>query len=141
MKLHTTVFAATLALLVSAPVLAADDHKGHDHASPTGAHAGHDDKARHGGVVRVVKDVNYELVVKGDTMALYVSDHGQPVDLKSATAKVTLLSTAGKSEVDLAPADGRLEGKGRFDLPAGTKALANVTLAGQPPQAVRFTLK
>jgi hypothetical protein len=142
MKLHTTLFAATFALLAGAPVLAADDHKGHDHASPTGAHAGHDDKAKYGGVVSVVKDVNYELVIKGDTMALYVSDHGKPVDLKGATAKVTLLSTAGKSEVDLAQADGRLEGKGRFiDLPHGTKAMANVTLPGQPAQAVRFTLK
>lgn len=135
MKLRSLVYAATLGLVLGLPAWAAD------HPSETGAHAGHDDKARHGGVVRVVKDVNYELVVKGDTMALYVSDHGKPADLNGATAKVTLLSTAGKSEVDLAPANGRLEGKGRFDLPAGTKALANVTLAGQPNQAVRFTLK
>ena len=37
MKLHSTVFAAAFALMAGAPVLAADDHKGHDHASPTGA--------------------------------------------------------------------------------------------------------
>jgi hypothetical protein len=106
-----------------------------------GAHAGHDDKAKYGGVVSVVKGVNYELVVKKDMLALYVSDHGKPVDLKGASAKVTLLSTAGKTEVDLLSVGDRLEAKGRFELPAGTKALANVTLAGQPSESVRFALK
>lgn len=122
------------------PVLAAEDHKGHDH-SGTGAHAGHDDKARYGGVVSVVKDVNYELVVKPDAVALYVADHGKPVDLKGATARLTLLSASDKSEVTLAPAGDRLEAKGAFKPAAGTKALASVTLAGQAPTSVRFTLK
>jgi len=141
MQLRSTLCAATLGLLLGAPALAADEHKGHDHARPTGTHAGHADKAKYGGVVSVVKDVNYELVAKKDTLALHVVDHGKPADLKGASAKVTLLSTAGKTEVDLAPVDDRLEAKGRFELPAGTKALATVTLPGQPPQAVRFVLK
>ena len=122
------------------PVMAADDHKGHDN-SGTGAHAGHDDKARHGGVVSVVKDVNYELVVKPDAVALYISDHGKPVDLKGASARLTLLSASDKSEVTLAPMGDRLEAKGAFKPAAGTKVLASVTLAGQSATPVRFTLK
>lgn len=141
MQFPSTLGVAILSLLAGAPSLAADDHKGHDHASPTGAHAGHDDKAKYGGVVSVVKDVNFELVVKKDTLALYVVDHGKPVDLKGASAKVTLLSSTGKSELNLASVGERLEAKGRFELPAGTKAMATVTLAGQPAQTVRFVLK
>jgi hypothetical protein len=140
MKFRPIVSVMAAAAALSAPVWAADDHKGHDD-SGTGAHAGHDDKARHGGVVRVEKDVNYELVIKPDTAALYIADHGKPVDLKGASAKLTLLSKAGKAEATLVPVGDRLEAKGSFAGGAGTKALATVTLAGQAPVSVRFTLK
>ena len=140
MKFHSTLGVMAAAAALATPVWAADNHKGHDH-SGTGAHAGHDDKARHGGVVRVVNDVNYELVVKPDSAVLYIADHGKPVDLKGASAKLTLLSKAGKTESTLVPAGDRLEAKGSFNAPAGTKALANVTLSGKAPVAVRFTLK
>lgn len=140
MKISHALYLLTALAALAQPALAADDHKGHDHAG-TGAHAGHDDKARHGGVVSVVKDVNYELVVTPDTATLYVSDHGQPVDLKGASARLMLLSNADKSEATLAPAGDRLEAKGAFKPAAGTKALAQVTLPGQAVTAVRFVLK
>lgn len=140
MKLSILLIAFSTCMAASLPATAADDHKGHDHAG-TGAHKGHDDKARHGGVVSVVKDVNYELVVKGDVLALYITDHGKPVDLKGATAKLTLLSAGGKSEATLAPAGDHLEAKGPFKLAANTKALASIALAGQAPVSVRFTIK
>jgi hypothetical protein len=131
----TCLIAGTLAL----PAAASDDHKDHDEG--TGAHAGHDDKARYGGVVRVVNDVNLELVVKADVVALYIADHGKPVDLQGASARLTLLSTAGKTEVTLLPAGDHLEAKGTFKPAAGTKALASVTLAGKAPVSARFALK
>lgn len=140
MKIHAILYALAASTVLTLPVSAADDHKGHNH-SGTGAHAGHDDKARHGGVVRVEKDVNYELVVKPDVAALYIADHGKPVDLKGATAKLTLLTKAGKTEASLVPAGDRLEAKGSFASGPGTKALVSVTLAGQAPVSVRFTLK
>jgi hypothetical protein len=129
-----------LALALALPAVAADDHNGYDHAS-TGAHAGHDDKPRFGGIVRVEKDVNYELVVKPDAVTLHIADHGKPVDLKGASAQLTLLSTAGKTEATLQPAGDRLEAKGTFKGGAGIKAMVTVTLAGQAPVVVRFTLK
>lgn len=141
MKQLITLTSLIAAAALSAPALAAEDHKDHDHSGKAaGAHA-HDAKPVHGGVISVVKDVNYELVAKDDVLALYVSDHGKPVDLKGASAKVTLLSASGKNEATLAPTGDRLEAKGSFKAAAGTKALANVVLAGQAPVAVRFTLK
>ena len=124
----------------STPALAADDHKGHDHGGKAGGHA-HEAKPVHGGVVSVVKDVNYELVAKADTLTLYVSDHGKPVDLKGASAKLTLLSSTDKADVTLAPAGDRLEAKGSFKVGAGTKVAGQVSLAGGATTSVRFTLK
>jgi len=103
----------------------------------------HRDEARpqRGGAVSVVNDVSYELVATKDAMALYVSDHGKPVDLAGATAKLTLLAGAKKEELVLQPAGGALEAKGAFSLPPGTKALAQVQMKGKPAQTVRFTLR
>lgn len=140
MTLTKFICALAAGTALTLPALAAEDHKGHDHAA-SGSHAGHDDKARHGGNVSVEKDINYELVVKPDTVSLYVSDHGQPVELKDASAKLTLLSAQGKTEATLAPVGDRLEAKGSFKGGVGTKAMATVTLAGQAPTNVRFSLK
>ena len=64
MKLHALASIATIGLAAAlSPAWAADDHKGHDHDNKGGAHA-HEAKPRFGGVVTVVKDVNYELVAK-----------------------------------------------------------------------------
>ena len=99
-------------------------------------------KAKHGGIVAESKDIEYELVPKADSIALYVEDHGQKVDTKGASAKVTLLSGGEKSEIALLPAgENKLEAKGSFKLAAGTKAVSVVTLAGKPAATARFELK
>ncbi|MCR6478414.1 hypothetical protein NU688_19795 [Variovorax sp. ZS18.2.2] len=139
MKLATFIAAATLG--ISSGAFAADDHKGHEHEGK-GA-AAHKDEAKpaHGGIVTVAKDVSYELVARPDLISLYVSDHGKPVDLAGATAKVTLLSAGKKEEAALVPAADSLQAKGTFAVGAGTKVVANVSLKGQAPQPIRFSLK
>lgn len=133
--------AAVLAMSFANVGFAADDHKGHDHDEKKGGEHAHDAKPAYGGVVSVVKDVNYELVAKPDTITLYVTDHGKPVDTKDATATLTLLSASDKSEVKLAPAgENKLQAKGTFKVEKGTKVIASVATGGKP-QSVRFTLK
>ncbi|WP_420473663.1 hypothetical protein [Noviherbaspirillum sp. ST9] len=125
-KLSTALFAA-LSLSMSQGVLASEKD--------------HDDKPRYGGVVSVVKDVNYELVAKPDSITLYVIDHGKPVDTKNASASLTLLSAAEKSEVKLAPAgENKLEAKGNFKVQPGTKVAGSVKIDGKL-NSVKFTLK
>lgn len=139
-KLAATV-TATLALALVNVANAADDHKGHNHDDKKGGEHAHDAKPTYGGVVAVVKDVNYELVAKPDTITLYVTDHGKPVDMKGGSATLTLLSSTEKSEVKLAPAgENKLEAKGNFKVEKGTKVVASVNSGGKP-QSVRFTLK
>lgn len=127
MKLISTTFA--LMLMASGVVFAADKH---DH--------GHEDKPLHGGLVTEIKDMDYELVAKPDVLQLYVRDHGKPVDVSKATAKITLLSGSDKQEVELTPSADRLEAKGSFKVMPGTKVVAQVSLSSKAATA-RFVLK
>lgn len=137
-----SVCVSVSALLLSNAALAADDHKGHDHDNKKSEAHPHDAKPKFGGVVTVVKDVNYELVAKPDSMTLYVNDHDQPVDVKGGSATLTLLSGAEKTEVRLAPAGGnKLEAKGTFKLAPGTKVAASVTTGGKTINNVKFKLQ
>ncbi|MDA8456089.1 hypothetical protein M4R22_15070 [Acidovorax sp. GBBC 3334] len=121
--------AAFSALLASAPARAAGEH----------AH-GHAHQPLHGGTVAEVKDMDYELVAKADVLQLYLRDHGKPVDVAQASAKVTLLAGADKQDVALAPAGDRLEARGAFKLAPGTKALVQVSRGGKVA-TVRFDLR
>jgi hypothetical protein len=100
-----------------------------------------DHTAKHGGVFVEGKEADYELVVKPDTVQLHVTDHGKPKDLSKALAKLTLLNGTEKQEVELKPADGKLEAKGAFKVGTGTKAVAVVTIGGKTLGTARFTLK
>lgn len=111
-------------------------------AASAAAHADGDHKPKYGGVVAVVKDVQYELVAKPDSVALFVEDHGKKVDTKGATAKLTLLTGGDKTEIALVPVgENGLEAKGVFKVPAGTKSVATITLAGKPAINARFEIK
>ncbi len=138
---HFTVLSALLLACVINPVSAADEHKGHDHSEkPAKAHA-HEAKPRHGGVVSVVKDINYELVAKRYSLALYVTDHEQPVDTRNASGTITLLSASGRIDAQLLPAGGNLlRASGTFKIQPGTKAVAMVKLDEKSSQEVRFVL-
>lgn len=139
--MKTALFIASSALVLSSGAFAAGEHKGHDHDSKgTTAHAD-DTKASHGGVVTVIKDVNYELVARSEMIALYVTDHGKSVDLAGASAKLTLLSANKQEEVTLTPGPDALQAKGSFNVAAGTKVVAHVALKGESVRPVRFTLK
>lgn len=105
---------------------------GHDH--------GHEHKPLHGGVVSEVKDMDYELVTTPETIQLHLRDHGKPVDVAKASAKLTILVGADKQEIELTPAGAQLEAKGSFKVNNG-KVVALVSLPGKTPTTVRFVLK
>jgi hypothetical protein len=99
-------------------------------------------KPKYGGIVREVKGIQYELVAKPDSIAIYVEDHGKKVGTKGATATLTLLSGKEKSETPLTPSgENALEAKGSFKLAPGTRVVAVVTLSGRPATSVRFAVK
>lgn len=110
-------------------------------SSPAFAAGEHDHKPLHGGLVTEVKEVQYELVAQADSLQIYVLDHGKPVKLDGASARVTLLSGSDKQEVELKAVGDKLEAKGSFKVAAGTKVLAAVSLPGKATASPRFTLK
>ena len=124
MKSRIVLMLAAVALVASATAYADGEHK-----------------PKYGGVVTVVKDVQYELVAKADSVALFIEDHGKKVDTKGATGKLTLLTEGGRTEVPLVPmGENGLGAKGAFKVPAGTKAVATITLAGKSAINARFEL-
>jgi hypothetical protein len=105
-------------------------------AGPNDAHH----KPLHGGVLKTVKDIDYELVASPTALRLYVRDHGKAVDVSKASAKLTLLTGAEKQEVDLRPSGDKLEATGSFKVVSGTKAVAALSIGGKQSTA-RFVLK
>ncbi|MBL8381237.1 MAG: hypothetical protein JNM79_25440 [Burkholderiales bacterium] len=105
------------------------------------ASGGHDHSPKHGGVVVEVRDIDLELVLKPDLARLHVRDHGKPVKLEGAGARLTLLAGAEKTEATLARAGDALEAKGNFKTGAGVKAVVVLTLPGKAPITARFTFK
>ncbi len=127
MKLNKLLLATCLAIS-GAAALAAGNH-------------GHGHEPKFGGVVVETKAGDFEIVARPDTLHIYASDHGKPMKLDGAKAKVTLLNGTEKTEAELLPAGDRLEAKGSFKVAKGTRGIAVVTLAGKPPATARFQLK
>lgn len=123
MKLRSTLAAAALAL-----------------TSTAWAAGSHDHEPMHGGIVVATRVADFELVAKPASVQLYLRDHGKPMDVSQAKGKLTLLSGAGKQEVELKPAGDKLEAIGSFRVGPGSKAVAVVTIGGKPATA-RFTLR
>ncbi len=97
-------------------------------------------KPMHGGVLVTVKDIDYELVANPTALRLFVRDHGKPVDISKATAKLTLLSGKEKQEVELKASGDKLEALGSFKVSPGTKVVAVISSGGKQATA-RFVMK
>jgi hypothetical protein len=110
-------------------------------AAPAKASEDHNLAPAHGGVVTESKHLVYELVAKPAAVQLYLRDHGKPVPVAGASAKLTLLAGTAKQDVELKPVGDKLEATGTFNVPAGTKAVAVVSRDGKSLGTARFTLK
>lgn len=112
-------------------------------AAQAGGNHQHDHKPLHGGIVAEASDLDFELLLsRPGQITLYVRDHGKPLALNGASARLTLLSGSDKREASLVAVGGeRLEAQGDFKLAAGSKVVALVQLPGRKPVNVRFALK
>ena len=111
-------------------------------APVTWAAGTHDHSPKFGGIVAQGKAFDGELVAKPDLITVHVSDHGKPMATKGAKGKITMLTGADKSEVELMPAgDSRMEAKGKFNVSVGTKAVVEITPEGKKPSTLRFAIK
>lgn len=98
-------------------------------------------KPQHGGVVQVVNDVNFELVVEADGATIYLVDHDEPMSSKGIAGKLTVLQGSNKTEVDVKEAgDNKLRATG-VKLGKGDKVVAVLNNVEGKTATVRFTLK
>ncbi|WP_333793117.1 hypothetical protein [Hyphomicrobium sp.] len=126
-----TLVVGLAALVIGGGVaLAADGEHAHDHS------------AKHGGIVEHSGHHHLELVAKGDTIKLYVTDEsGAPEDASAAQASATVLADGKVEKVALEPAGGNaLKGSGGFNAGKGTTVVVSLTLPGHEPEQVRFAL-
>lgn len=108
------------------------------HTAPALAHAEHG-QAKYGGLMAEAGLFQGELVAKGSTLTLYITNHGEPVSTVGASAKMTVLSGGQKSEIAFAPAgDNRLAAPSGAALSVGGKAVVAVKHGDGRSGALRF---
>jgi hypothetical protein len=130
-----------LALCYTAALIAPVAHAGSDHG-----HGGHDHGPKHGGVVHEVGDIAGELVIKADTMTLYLFDHDKPLATADSKSKMEAVATVhaggAKTTVTLTPAgDNKLAATGSFKTGVGVRVAVVVKRPGNPEIKLNFRLK
>ena len=134
------------ALALGAGLAVADDnHKhsegdGHNHAEEEAD--SHDHEAKHGGVVEHSGHHHLELVAKGNTIELYITNEGgKEEDVSAAKATATVLADGKTEQVALVPASRNgLKGTGGFNAGAGTTVVISLTMPEHETEQVRFKL-
>lgn len=106
------------------------------------AGAGHEHGPKHGGIAHETGDIAYELVVKAESLTLYVFEHDKPLATAGAKAEATLHAGNAKTTFELAPAgDNKLAAQGSFKTGVGVRVAVSVTLPDKPEAKVNFRLK
>ncbi|MDH4394796.1 MAG: hypothetical protein QE278_03865 [Limnobacter sp.] len=101
----------------------------------------HDLKPVHGGVVSQANHKEFELVIKPDSTQLHVRDHGKPMDLSQASAKLTVLDSGQKQELTLTGQGALLKGNGVQLKGSAYTAVATVEFANKKKTTVRFKVQ
>lgn len=99
------------------------------------------DTPLYGGVVQMVSDLHFELVPRPGGAALYVVDHGTPLDASRMGGKLTVLNGTEKSEAELRPAGANRLEAANVRVGPGSKVVAALKSPDGKPLTVRFTLK
>lgn len=96
---------------------------------------------RHGGIVQVASDVNFELVAEADGATLYLVDHDAPMATKGITGKLTVLQGGKKTDMVVKEAgDNKLRATG-VKLGKGDKIVAVLNNVEGKTVTMRFTVK
>ena len=96
---------------------------------------------RHGGIVQVANDVNFELVVEADGATIYLVDHDEDMPSKGISGKLTVLNGAQKTEVDVKATEGNKLRATGVKIEKGAKIVAVLNNVEGKTATVRFTVK
>ena len=98
-------------------------------------------KGSNGGQVKDAGKHHLELVVKENTLFVYMMDgKNQKIVTKGASGTATVLSGKNTANVKLEPSgENALSGSGKFESTPDMKVVVSLTLPGQDPIQARFT--
>jgi hypothetical protein len=119
-----------IAALLGLGALASNPAAAHGAAAP-----------RHGGIVQVANDVNFELVVEADGATIYLVDHDEDMPSKGIAGKMTVLNGAQKTEVDIKATEGNKLRATGVKIEKGAKIVAVLNNVEGKTATVRFTVK
>lgn len=119
-----------IAGLLAASALATNPALAHGSAAP-----------RHGGIVQVANDVNFELVVEADGATIYLVDHDEDMPSKGISGKLTVLNGTQKTEVDIKATEGNKLRATGVKIEKSAKIVAVLNNVEGKTATVRFTVK
>ena len=95
---------------------------------------------RNGGITTMLKNRDYELVLKPTVVTVFVYQDEKPAATKGATGSITIVQGNKKTTLPLQPAGANaMEARGSFG--SGGKAAATITLSGRKPQEITWAVK
>ncbi len=107
--------------------------------NPVLAHG--DAKPLHGGIVQLVNDLSFELVVQADGATIFLMDHDKPMASKGITGKLTVLKGSNKIESDIKESGENTLRVMGVNLGKGDKLVAALSNVNGKSMTVRFTIK
>lgn len=107
--------------------------------NPVLAHG--DAKPLHGGIVQLVNDLSFELVVQADGATIYLMDHDKPMASKGITGKLIVLKGSNTIESDIKESGENTLRVMGVNLGKGDKLVAALSNVNGKSMTVRFTIK
>ncbi len=106
----------------------------------SGASSAHEAKGKHGGRITDAGSYHVEMVLKSDTVDVFVSDASENPVAISGFKGTAILVVDGKSQrIVLAPVDGtRLSGSATAALPSQSKGVVQLTVGGGKTIQAKF---
>ena len=96
--------------------------------------------AQRGGILKVVEELDFELVVKADRIELYTLDDRVPVPSEQMSGTLTIVRSADKTKVALAPAGINRLRASDVTAASGSRVIAIVKLPDGKSLAVEFAV-
>lgn len=107
-------------------------------ASAVWAHG--DPVPQRGGILVVLDELDFELVVKKDKIDLYTSDDNEPVPSEQMAGTLTVMGDSGKTKVTLEPAGINRLRATEVTAASGSRVIAIVTMPDGKSLAVTFAI-
>jgi hypothetical protein len=107
-------------------------------ASTAWAHG--DPVPQRGGILQVLDELDFELVVKADKIDLYTSDDNEPVPSELMSGTLTIMSDSGKSKVTLESAGINRLRATEVTAASGSRVIAIVAMPDGKSLAITFAI-